>query len=160
MKLESKLTEKDSEKISRLLAEVGAAWDATPDGMVAEHATLASVITELVAQRDRADERVGEAWDVVPDSERIPGRTLADVMHALIEDRDYQAGRALRAKAEAAARVDDRNATAVATVARREGYAAALDDIETAALAIPDPADAENRMAFLSGWVSGRRAGL
>ena len=142
MKLESKLTEKDSEKISRLLAEVGAAWDATPDGMVAEHATLASVITELVAQRDRADERVGEAWDVVPDSERIPGRTLADVMHALIEDRDYQADRALRAKAEAAAQ-----------------FAAALDDVDSQ---LADSVDLpeRDRLADLAGWIRGRRAGL
>ena len=54
----------------------------------------------------------------------------------------------------------DANVTAHADDLHDAGYAAALDDIETAALAIPDQVDADHRLAFLSGWISGRRAGL
>ena len=46
----------------KMSEEVGAAWDATPDDMVAEHATLADAVAALVRQRDeaRADAAIWE----------------------------------------------------------------------------------------------------
>ena len=86
-------------------------------------------------------------WEDIPD-------VLADVIRQ--RDEAWAEIRVLNA----ASRDADANVTAHADDLHDAGYAAALDDIETAALAIPDQVDADHRLAFLSGWISGRRAGL
>ena len=110
-------------------------------------------------QRDLLNEVV-DALRVAVDSSSRPYQweDIPDVLAEIIAQRD-QAWTEIRTL-NASRRDCDANVTAHADDLHDAGYAAALDDIETAALAIPDPVDADHRLAFLSGWISGRRAGL
>lgn len=114
--------------------------------MINRRTMLLNAISEALA------DAVGETdrpyrWEEIPD-------VLADVIRQ--RDEAWAEIRVLNA----ASRDADANVTAHADDLHDAGYAAALDDIETAALAIPDQVDADHRLAFLSGWISGRRAGL
>ena len=107
---------------------------------------------EMVLRREwlKMAYEVGSAWDATPDDMVVEHDTLADVITALVAQRD-------EAKADTRGRVDERNATAIATVAHREGYNDALADVRDAMVDIPDGVDAEWRLAFLSGWLTARK---
>ena len=79
----------------------------------------------LTLDSDVLRSMIGDAWAEVPDDMTGDHGTLASAVAALVEQRDE--ARAERDRP----RVDDRNATAIANVARREGYAAALSDVDT-----------------------------
>ena len=105
----------------------------------------------LTLDSDVLRSMIGDAWAEVPDDMTGDHGTLASAVAALVEQRDE--ARAERDRP----RVDDRNATAIANVARREGYSDALGDVLDAVDNIPDVFDAEWRLAFLSGWLTARK---
>ena len=79
----------------------------------------------LTLDTDALRSMIADAWAEIPDDMTGDYDRLADAVSALVEQRDE--ARAERDRP----RVDDRNATAIANVARREGYAAALSDVDT-----------------------------
>ena len=123
--------------------QIGEAWEALPDDLTGDHATLADAIRALVDQRDLAQIELRRAWDAIPDEVDSGHPTLADAVWSLIRERD-----AYRASADG--RFDG---------AHLDGYRAALDDVaqEMESSIASSPRD---RWQYLWGWITGRRAGL
>jgi hypothetical protein len=111
----------------------------------------------LTLNSDVLRSMIADAWAEIPDDMTGDYDRLADAVAALVEQRDEARAEIVQLRNDLAARVDDRNATAIANVARREGYSDALGDVLDAVDNIPDVFDAEWRLAFLSGWLTARK---
>ena len=111
----------------------------------------------LTLDSDVLRSMIGDAWAEVPDDMTGDHGTLASAVAALVEQRDEARAEIVQLRNDLAARVDDRNATAIANVARREGYSDALGDVLDAVDNTPDVFDAEWRLTFLSGWLMARK---
>ena len=85
----------------------------------------------LTLNSDVLRSMIADAWAEIPDDMTGDYDRLADAVAALVEQRDEARAEIVQLRNDLAARVDDRNATAIANVARREGYAAALSDVDT-----------------------------
>ena len=106
----------------------------------------------LTLNSDVLRSMIANAWAEIPDDMTGDYEILASAVSALVEQRDE--ARAERDRPG----VDDRNAKAIASIATREGYAAALDDVIKLTNDMWDSAH-QATLAYLRGWAQGRLDG-
>jgi hypothetical protein len=164
----------DREAETRMLAEIGAAWEALPDDSTGDHDTLADAIRYLVADRDAwrlkaeaAREDSAAAWRELPDDMRAIGgvlfghvRTLAaerDELQALVAERLRSieaAWAALRAHIDTGPHETLADAIGALAGERGDGWRNALETVSEL-MAEQADASAEFQVAYVVGLLSG-----